>query len=95
MSTRPILRLSAAALLVAAALTGCANNHKDHASASAPAAGTMTMANTKCPYSNEPVNPSITSDYKGQKVGFCCAGCKGKWDGSTDAKRAEILAKTK
>lgn len=84
-------------LLVCAAvgatcLMGCNNNKK---TAEAPAAGAMTMANTKCPYSGEPINPKVTSTYNGKQVGFCCAGCKGKFDKATDAQKAEMMAKAK
>jgi hypothetical protein len=82
----------AAAMIGAACISGCSNNNKK---AEAPAVGTVKMANTKCPYSHEPVNPSVSTAYKGQNVGFCCAGCKGKWDKASDADRDAMLAKAK
>ena len=91
MRTRSLMCLSAAAL-VAAVFCGCSNNKT--AKVEAPA-GAMTMANTKCPYSGEAVNSKVTSDYHGKQVGFCCAGCKARWDKATDAQRDAMLTKAK
>jgi len=48
--------------------------------------------NFKCPIMLNPINPAKVPDnlvrwYKGQKVGFCCAGCVPKWDALNDAQR--------
>jgi hypothetical protein len=37
----------------------------------------------------------VTAEYKGQMVGFCCAGCQAKWAKATDAQRDAMLAKAK
>lgn len=54
------------------------------------------FANTKCPIMGHPIDPKRVPDhlireYKGQKIGFCCAGCPEKWDGlSTAQKEAKL-----
>ena len=35
--------------------------------------------NDKCPVTGEPVNKSISSDYQGRKVYFCCKSCQTKF----------------
>ncbi len=49
--------------------------------------------NTGCPFSGGPVNASLgTVAVGGKNIGFCCAGCKGKFEAFDDAKRAEMVA---
>jgi len=35
--------------------------------------------NTKCPISGKDVDPSVTFDYKGQAIAFCCKNCCGQF----------------
>jgi YHS domain-containing protein len=42
-----------------------------------------------CPMSGEPIDKSVFIEHDGQKVCFCCAECKGKFD----AKNPEHVAK--
>ena len=60
-------------------------------------AGTVSSANTLCAIMpSHPVDPAVKcSDFNGQKIGFCCAGCKGKFDKATDADKAKMAAKAK
>ena len=67
-----------------------------HAGA-APQAG---FINTHCPIMGSPIDPakvptSLTRDYKGQKVAFCCGGCPGQWDKLTDEEKAAKLREAK
>lgn len=56
----------------------------------------MGIVNTKCPMvPAHPVDPKVTVDYKGQKVGFCCKGCLPKWNALTDDQKAAALEKAK
>lgn len=55
----------------------------------------MAMANTKCPLKGTSVNPEMTAEWNGQKVGFCCAGCKAGWAKLTDADKQSKLAAAK
>ncbi|MCE5340032.1 MAG: PTS lactose/cellobiose transporter subunit IIA [Planctomycetaceae bacterium] len=52
----------------------------------------MPCCNVKCPIMGEPINAmkcpkELTRMYKGEKVGFCCAGCPEKWDKLTDTEK--------
>ena len=81
--------------LVAAtlALVGCSSTTTTSTPA-APAAA-PGMINSKCPYSGGPANAAMTSDVSGGKIGFCCAGCKGKFDKSDAKAQADLVAKVK
>ncbi len=74
--------------LGALALAGCSGTEK-----TAPAAGAVGPVNSACPYSGGKVKADFTSDYNGQTIGFCCAGCKSKFDSGDDAAKAAIAAK--
>jgi hypothetical protein len=76
--------LAASALV----LVGCSSTVK-----TAPAA--PGMINSKCPYSGGPANADVTSDIEGGKLGFCCAGCKGKFDKADAKTKADMVAKAK
>jgi hypothetical protein len=69
-------------------LGACQSAHKD----TGAAAGVL---NSKCPFSGEPVDTSVTTAYQGGKVAFCCAGCKGKWDKASAEAKADMLNKWK
>lgn len=53
------------------------------------------VLNTRCPVAGETPDPSITADYKGGKVAFCCKGCMNKWNAKSDADKAALLEKAK
>jgi hypothetical protein len=48
--------------------------------------------NKECPYKKKPVDPAITSEYKGPKdkaavtVAFCCMGCKKTFDAKPETE---------
>ena len=71
------------------AIVGCSSTTKT----SQPAAA--GMLNTKCPYSMHDVDGKTSSDFNGQKVGFCCANCKGKFDKADAKAQADLVAKVK
>lgn len=86
--------LLAVGSLAAAALAGCQSTSKTAAAdakTAKPAA--MGVMNTKCPFSGNPVAEGATADFAGQKVGFCCKGCAGKFTAKTDAEKKELVAK--
>ena len=91
------LTVLAVALCLAATM-GCAKEETD-----APAPEDVkrpAVVNVRCPIMNNPVDPKKVPDtlyrkYKGQGVGFCCAGCPAAWDALTDSQKAEKLAKAK
>ncbi|MCE7973852.1 MAG: hypothetical protein DYG92_05915 [Leptolyngbya sp. PLA1] len=70
---------------LALALGACASN-KSSQSAS------MGVVNSKCPI--VPSHASTTKtvvEFKGQKVGLCCAGCIAKWNALSDADKQARL----
>lgn len=71
----------------------CESGEKKDACCTEKKAGESASAvNAKCPYSGNPVNLSVTADYKGRTVAFCCAGCAGKWSKEIDADKDAMLA---
>lgn len=75
-----------------AMLTGCATSESQ---CRAVKPGEIKSVNTMCVMVNEdPVDPSVkTVNFKGQEVGFCCAGCVPKWEKLTDDQKAAALSK--
>jgi len=56
------------------------------------------VVNSRCPMLDTDIDRAKVADdliveYKGKKLGLCCAGCKAKWDKLTDAQKDEGLAK--
>lgn len=78
--------LAASALV----LVGCSSTEKAATTPAAPG-----MINSKCPYSGGPANADVTSDVEGGKLGFCCAGCKGKFDKADAKTKSDMVAKAK
>ena len=84
------------AVLTITTFSGCAPSHYGGGGSACGCAGggprPMPMAqsapapmarvcNTICPVMDRPVDPSIpTSVYRGKTVGFCCMGCKPRFD---------------
>lgn len=79
-----------------ALLAGCSSQSKStETTKAAEAPKAVTVANTKCPVSGKATNPEMTADWNGQKVAFCCAGCKGTWAKLSDADKQAKLAAAK
>jgi hypothetical protein len=56
--------------------------------------GTIVSVNEYCAIVlDDPVDPNIVVDWKGQKVSFCCKGCLPKWDKLTESERDAAVAK--
>ncbi len=71
-------------------LGACNSNKTEHASMAVKA------DNKTCPVGGGPVAPAVAvSEYKGKNVGFCCAGCKGKFDSMTPAEKDAKVAAMK
>ncbi len=50
--------------------------------------GAMMTVNDSCPLmADHGVDPDVTVDYEGYKVGFCCSKCIGKWEEWSDEKK--------
>jgi outer membrane murein-binding lipoprotein Lpp len=85
MKTRRFVLVAGA--LASLAAFGCQTTAKETAK---PAS--MGAMNSKCPFSGKDVNAATAEDYKGQKVAFCCNGCKGKFDAMSDKEKAAKIA---
>ena len=46
--------------------------------------------NPKCPVSNKDLDDTKNSIFEGRKIGFCCAKCKGKFDGNPESFKSKI-----
>jgi hypothetical protein len=76
--------------LIGVGVMGCSSDKKEEPKAA------MGLMNSKCPLMpDHPIDPNVTADYKGGKVGFCCDGCLPDWNKMTDAQKDERLAKAK
>ena len=51
----------------------------------------MGVINATCPVRGGKVNQAVNVDYKGQKVGFCCAGCIEGWNEMSDEEKAAFI----
>lgn len=94
-----LLSLTAGAFVALLLASGCASSstneaHEDPATCKAPKPGTITSVNTMCAVViHDPVDPAVpTAEWKGQKVGFCCAGCVPRWEKKTAAEKDASLA---
>lgn len=77
-------------VLVTVAAAGCASKQtaENEAECKAVKPGVVTTVNHYCVIvQDDPVNPEVVREYKGQQVGFCCPGCIKKWDAMTDAQK--------
>ena len=96
--TRRLFPLATIITCSVLALAGCSGNKQaaaeDPAQCKMVKEGTITTVNKMCAVENEdPVNPKIMPVvWKGQKVGFCCDGCKPRWAKMTDAEKDKALA---
>jgi hypothetical protein len=92
-----------AVCMLAAMVAGCSSNSKsasagsvkeDEAYCKSVKPGTVTSVNAMCVIMPEdPVDPATASrDFNGQKIGFCCPGCIGKWDKMSDTQKSAALA---
>ncbi len=64
------------------------------------AAPTAKFVNSSCPMMGRKIDPAkvpdtLTRDFKGQKVAFCCADCPAAWDKLSDTDKAAKLDKVK
>jgi hypothetical protein len=87
----PAAFLPACVLVVG--LTAC----KDEPKAGGDSAKTAVCVNGTCPIMGNPIDPakvpvSLTRDFYGQKVGFCCDDCPPAWDKLTGEQKTAKLA---
>ena len=83
--------LVSGSLLALAACESSQSTEPETAPSTSPAA--MGMLNGTCPMSDEPVDPNVSVDYHGHKIGFCCEGCVGPWKKMSDQEKAAFVTK--
>lgn len=89
-------------MLAAALMVGCGDAKTDSktdaktgSAATEGDAAAMAFANTKCPLMGGEVDPEGEySVWDGKKIGYCCDGCKEKFDELTDEEKEAKLAET-
>lgn len=92
----PMIVLTLLSLLLVAA--GCGKEAPPSTGPAATTPATGPFVNSVCPIMGTPIHPasvpaSLTREYKGQKVAFCCSMCPPVWDKLTDAEKDAKLAK--
>lgn len=92
-----IRQIAVAVCIAGASLSLAACKSSDTASASTSEAAMAVKAdNTVCPVGGGPVADGVSPiAYKGKNVGFCCAGCAGKFTKMSDSEKDAVLAKMK
>jgi hypothetical protein len=92
-----IRQITVAVCIAGASLGLVACKSSDTATASTSEAAMAVKAdNTMCPVGGGPVADSVSPiAYKGKNVGFCCAGCAGKFAKMSDSEKDAMLAKMK
>lgn len=89
---RSVVACGIAAL--ALSLGACKSNEKAEASSTTSMA--VKADNTMCPIGGGPIAANVTPvAYKGKHVGFCCAGCAGKFAAKSDAEKDALVANMK
>ena len=86
---RVLILIAGTSLLGACGTTG--NGAEPSGPASAVDAATGEPINSKCPIGGEAIDPEVTLDFAGAKIGLCCEGCRGDWDAMADADKTAWL----
>jgi len=90
------MRVRFAAVLPVAAVLALAGCKSDCGSCSvgggdAQAAG---FVNANCPIAGNAIDVNLEAvDFDGNKIGFCCPGCKDGWNEMADADKEGFVAK--
>ena len=83
--------------ILAFAVGGCDNEDVSKSPAGGGPSAKTEFVNDRCPMMGTPMDlesvpASLTREYKGQKVAFCCAACPTGWDKLTDEQKDEKLS---
>lgn len=90
---RRLISSVAASAFVAVVLAGCASTERSGAQCQERMPGTIISVNEFCPVQiADTVDPSIVVDWKGQKVGLCCDGCRPAWKAMSPEDKDKALA---
>lgn len=87
---RTFISLGCVVACVAFTSAGCSPSDE------APSEQTGVATNTHCPIMGGKVTAEGGSaDWNGQKVGFCCPECIGKWEALSEEDKAKKLVKAR
>jgi hypothetical protein len=96
-----VVGVMAASLVFLGGAVGCSKGNSDSGTHAVATTGGSTapssqFVNDHCPIMGDKIDPanvpaSLTRDYKGQKVAFCCAMCPPAWDKLSDAEKDKKL----
>ena len=86
--------VAVAALTAVLFVAGCSS--EEQAETPTTPVETVQVVNSICPMMGSLMDPTnvavtLTRDFQGQKVGFCCGQCVPAWDKLADDKKAEKL----
>lgn len=91
-----------AILIAATGLAGCAESTPatsndaalpESAESAATSKSDAETVNAICPIMGGKVtSEGGTTEWKGQKIGFCCPGCESEWDALSDSEKSAKLA---
>lgn len=94
---QPMRNISLSAFCAALALNvGCAQHSApvEISDGSSPATATAKADNKNCPIMGHPVaEDGGSSTWNGKTIGYCCEGCKPKFEALSDDEKAAKLAK--
>jgi hypothetical protein len=80
-------------LLAALIVAACQATADDEPMCKKRKPGTIVSVNQYCAIVlDDPVDPAVVVEWKGQKVGLCCKGCMPKWEKLSEAERDAALA---
>jgi hypothetical protein len=86
------------AVIGLAVLGGC---KKDEPVKEEPVEGKVSFVNTNCPIMTASVidpakvTADLITEFKGEKIAFCCADCPEQWDALSDEDKIAKLASSK
>lgn len=96
MRARFALVLPVALLALAGCKSNCCGGEGCAACSVEEGASPAIFVNDTCPIGKEPVEADGgVAEYKGEKVGFCCPGCKAGWEEMSEADKDAFIAKAK
>jgi len=81
-----------AALVTVSSTLGCSKSETTPSAQDSQAAGSVTLANDVCPLMGGKAKESVTVEWNGKTVGFCCADCIPGWEELSDEEKATKLA---
>jgi YHS domain-containing protein len=77
-------------ILTMFSLTACKKKSEPVAPAEIKQVVSEAIEQKTCPIMGNPINKELYAEYKGQKVYFCCAGCKPKFEADPEKYVAKL-----